>query len=192
FTAPSTGTTVTMNVDVVIKAQSVGGKQNGNNGTILASAPIPVVTNVVPFGDKDDTYLRAGDAPAGTGKLSSTHPQNFSITLPGMLFGTPFGVAVSIHHKTRTALCGTRLTSWTTLRIPVAAFTTTAGNPFFDGTNVHAYSWSMTAQYPSNSKPTQIIHIDDNGVPQQLQKCIDIGGAPTAADPMCYDTFDPA
>src|SRR5262249_59145976 len=29
FTAPSTGTTVTMNVDVVIKAQSVGGKQNG-------------------------------------------------------------------------------------------------------------------------------------------------------------------
>jgi len=195
-TGPDTGEQVSTCASITVSAQTVK-NGNKNNGTTIATTcpsanPQPVLTNVVENTDKADTYLHAGEK-AGTSKLTSTHPQNFSLTLPGTLFGDPFGVALSIHDNTGTALCATCLGSWTTLTIPVAAFFNTPGNPFFNSTNVSAYSWSMSAQYPSNSKPSQIIHIDDNLVPHTLKKCSDIiGGGPTADEPMCYDTFDPS
>jgi hypothetical protein len=204
FTAPTSGPdigeTVKTCASITVSAQTV---KNGNkdNGTTAATTcptgfddPGALLTNVVENTDKADTYLHKGES-AGTSKPAGTHLQNFVLTLPDTLFGDPFGIALSIHDNSG-KICATCLNSYTALTIPVAAFAVQngnpfPGNPFYDGTpNVHAYSWSMNAQYPSNNKPSQIIHIDDNGDPHTLKKCSDIGG-PTADEPMCYDTFDP-
>jgi hypothetical protein len=204
FTAPLTGPDVGELVktcaSISISAQTVGGKKNGNSGTTIANScptgfddPGAVVTNVVENTETANTYLHAKEhAETGTKKtLTTDHPQNFGVQMPDTLFGNPFGVALSIHDNIGTKLCDTCLDWWTTLSIPVAALTSTPGNPFFDGANVSAYSWSMNAQY-STTKPTQIIHIDDNAAPQKLPKCSDVGGAPSQINPMCYDSFDPS
>jgi hypothetical protein len=49
----------------------------------------------------------------------------------------------------------------------------------------------MSATY-SGSKPAAIYHLDDNGTLEQVLSCTDtrVGGAPSAAHPFCYDSFD--
>jgi len=189
FTAPTTGPAegepVSTIASITVSAQTVGG--NNSNGTTLAQSA-PVVTNVVENTNKADTYLHGGEG-AATSKLTIAHPQNFGVTLPGTLFGSPFGVALSIHDNVGTPICATCLPSWTTLTIPAASFATNTGNPFYDGSAVNAYSWSMNAQYPSGFKLTGIVHVDDAGNSAFIPNCSSIGGAPTAVDPVCYDTL---
>jgi len=186
FTAPVTGPTageqVSTSASITVSAQTVGG--NKSNGTTLAQSA-PVVTNVVENTTKADTYLH-GNENATTGNLGAGHPQKFGVTLPGTLFGSPFGVALSIHDNVGTPICATCLPSWTTLTIPAASLVTNAGNPFFDGTTSNPYSWSMSAQFPSGYKFTGVVHIDDNVVSHNLPTCESLGGAPTAVEPMCY------
>jgi hypothetical protein len=185
LTGPAAGEQVSTQASITVSAQTVGG--NKSNGTTIAqSASVP--TTVVENTTKADTYLHGGEG-AATSKLSAAHPQNFGVTLPETLFGSPFGVALSIHDNVGTPICATCLPSWTTLTIPVASFATNTGNPFFDGTNVNAYSWSMNAQYPSGFKLTGIVHVDDASVTTFIPNCSSIGGAPTATDPVCYDTL---
>ena len=194
FTAPSTGTQVSMTVDVVIKAQSVGGKKNGNSGTTLSTSPA-VLTDIVAGGDKDDTFLR-GNENAATGKLSDTHPQNFSVHTPTTLLGGPFGIALSIHDNVGTTrLCPSCLFSFTTLMIPAAQHVDTPGNPFYDGTTnppaVNPFSWTMSAHYSPPFQFHGVFHIEDgSSVPHLLPSCASLGGAPTAAEPMCWDHQD--
>ena len=45
----------------------------------------------------------------------------------------------------------------------------------------------MTARYPSGYKFTAIVHVDAHNVSHNLPTCQSLGGAPTAAEPMCYD-----
>jgi hypothetical protein len=178
----TTSTTVAQVVTraaVSVAAKTVGGK-NSNGNTLSFD---DVTTALVAGGDKSDEYLRVGETGKTSG-FSSTHRQNFGVTLPDTsLLGDPFGVALSIHDNVGTPLCTTGcLPSWTTLTIPAASFATKDGNPFYDGTTVNAYSWSMTARYPSGYKFTAVIHFDANG-PHTLPTC----GVPTAEEPMCYD-----
>ena len=187
FTAPANGPASGQQVSTVaaitVAAQTVGGKKN--NGTTLAQSA-PVLTNIVENTTKADTFLQ-GSENATTGNLGAGHPQKFGVTLPGTLLGAPFGVALSIHDNVGIPLCATCLPSWTTLTIPVASVVTTAGNPFYDGTTVNPYSWSMSANYPSGYKFTAVVHIDDNNVSHNLPTCQSLGGAPTVDEPMCYD-----
>jgi len=185
FTAPASGVQISTFASISVAAKTVGGP--ANNGTTLATTP-PLPTNIVAGTDKSDTYLRPNEN-AGTGNLSTSHSQNFSIQLPTTLFGGPYGVALSIHDEVGTPICGTCLTSFTTLTIPVASLVTMPGNPFYDGINPNAYSWSMNAGYPSGFKLTGIYHLEDGALtPDLVPSCASIGGAPTAGDPLCWDT----
>jgi len=188
FTAPASGAQVSTFAAISVSAQTVGGANN--NGTTLATSQPPLLTSIVAGGDKSDTYLHANEN-AGTGNLSTSHPQNFSVQLPTTLFGDPFGVALSIHDTVGTPICETCLTSFTTLTIPVASLLTTPGNPFYDGINPNRpYSWSMNAQYPSGFKLTGIYHLEDGAFTSDLvPSCASIGGGPTAGDPLCRDTL---
>ena len=183
FTAPASGAQVLTSASISVAAKTVGGPNN--NGTTLATTP-PLPTNIVAGGDKSDTYLHANEN-AGTGSLSTSHPQKFGLQLPTTLLGSPFGVALSIHDNVGTPICATCLPSWTSLTIPAASLVTQAGNPFYNGTTVNPYSWSMTAKYPSGYKFAAVVHIDDASVPHNLPTCQSLGGAPTTAEPMCYD-----
>jgi hypothetical protein len=186
FTAPASGVQVSTFASISVAAKTVGGPDN--NGTTVAKTP-PLPTNIVAGTDKSDTYIRANEN-AGTGNLSTSHPQNFNVQLPTTLFGAPYGVALSIHDNVGTPICGTCLTSFTTLTIPVASLLTTPGNPFYDGINPNRpYSWSMNAQFPAGFKLTGIYHLEDGAfAPDLVPSCASIGGGPTAGDPLCWDT----
>jgi hypothetical protein len=193
FTAPSTGTQVSMTVEVVIKAQSVGGKKNGTSGTTVSSSPA-ILTNIVAGGDKDDTYLRANET-AKTGNLSADHQQKFSLTTPGTLIGNPFGTPVSIHDTSGSSLCGSCLNAFTTLTLPDASFVNTPGNPFYDGTSntFNPYSWTVDAKYPNGFQFHGIFHFEDgSNVQHQIPSCASLlpTQAPTVAEPLCWDTLD--
>ncbi|HEU5212150.1 MAG TPA: hypothetical protein VFU10_05220 [Gaiellaceae bacterium] len=185
FTAPSSGTQVSTVATVSVAAQTVGG--GNNNGTTLAQSP-PVLTNIVENTTKADTYLHV-DENAGTGDLSDTHPQNFSVSMPASFFGDPFGIALSIHDGVGTPLCDTCLTAFTSLDIPTAPFPATPGNPFHNGVDPdQPYGWSINANYPKGFQLTKLVHVDDNGVATDVPSCA--GGAPTVAQPLCWDTLD--
>ncbi|MFL5937899.1 MAG: hypothetical protein ACJ76U_13790 [Gaiellaceae bacterium] len=184
FTAPASGAQVSTFASISVSAQTVGG--SNNNGTTLATSQPPLLTNIVAGGDKADTYLHASEN-AGTGNLSISHPQKFGLQLPTTLLGSPFGVALSIHDNVGTPICATCLPSWTSLTIPAASLVTLAGNPFYNGTTVNPYSWSMTAKYPSGYKFTAVVHVDAANVSHNLPTCQSLGGAPTSVEPMCYD-----
>jgi hypothetical protein len=177
------GNCVTTTASIVVAAQSVGGKKN--NGTVLKSSD-PVLTNLVAGGSKNDTFLRKTES-AATGALSVDHLQNFGLTLPGTLFGDPFGVALSIHDEVGTPICGTCLTSRTELTIPLASLVTTFGNPFYNGS--HPYSWTMSAKYPAGFQLIGIYHLEDGAASADLiPSCASLtGGGPTADDPFCFD-----
>jgi hypothetical protein len=196
-TGPATGQQVSTLASITIAAQTVGG--NKNNGTTIAQSA-PVLTNIVENTTKADTYLHKNEN-AGTGNLSLPgHPQNFKLNTPTALLGDPFGIAVSIHDIVGTPTqCATDSTTacfgaFTELTIPAASFVSALGNPFYDGTTFNPYSWAMNAQYPngSNFKLHGAYHIDGSGAFQQLLKCDDplVGGAPSVAYPLCYDTLD--
>jgi hypothetical protein len=189
---------VATHAEISVAAKTVGGKNN--NGTTLASDDVN--TDLVAGGDKEDTYLRTNEK-AGTGNLSlPDHPQNFRLDTPlDELLGDPFGVAVSIHDilgappectaNSATECFGAK----TQLTIPAASFLTALGNPFYDGTTFNPYKWAMNAQYPQGSsfKLHGVYHIvDGSHAFQQLLKCDDplVGGAPSVAYPICYDTLD--
>ena len=185
FTAPGSGTQVSTTAAIVVAAQSVGGKKN--NGTTLQSSD-PVLTNLVAGGDKQDTFLRANEN-AATGQLNSTHPQNFGVQLPGSLLGAPFGVGLSIHDQVGTPICGTCLASFTTLTIPAASLVSTPGNPFYNGTS-NPYGWTMSAKYPPGFQLTGVFHVEDGSTTADaVPNCASIGGAPTAAEPLCWVTL---
>ena len=194
FTAPSTGTQVSMTVEVVTKAQSVGG--SGNNGTTLASSS-PVLTNTVAGGgNKEDTYLRMNET-AKTGDLSTDHKQKFTLTTPATLLGDPFGTPVSIHDTTgiKAPNCGSCLNAFTTLTLPDASFVNTPGNPFYNGTlnTFNPYSWTVDAKYPNGFQFHGIFHFEDNSnVKHQIPSCASLlpTMAPTVAEPLCWDTLD--
>ncbi|HEX7311371.1 MAG TPA: hypothetical protein VF232_09340 [Gaiellaceae bacterium] len=201
FTAPATGppagVQVSTSAAISVAAQTVGG--SNNNGTTLATSN-PVLTNIVENTTKNDSYLHKNEK-AATGNLSLPgHPQNFSLNTPkDKLLGNPFGIAVSIHDIIGTpAECADSATpcfgAFTQLNIPAASLVSALGNPFYDGTTFNPYSWAMNAQYASGSnfKLNGVYHIDDNGEFQQLLKCDDplVGGAPSVAYPICYDTLD--
>jgi hypothetical protein len=184
-TGPAAGEDVSTSAAVTVAAQTVGGGKN--KGTTIQRSD-PVLTNIVEKATKADTYLHGGEGASTSPNLSSTHRQNFGLTLPGTLldneFGVaPFGIALSIHDQAGDPLCTGCVPSWTELTIPAASVATQDGNPFYDGTTVNAYSWSMTARYPSGYKFTAVIHIGTDNVPHALPTC----GAPTAGEPMCYD-----
>jgi hypothetical protein len=188
FTAPSTGAQVSMTVEVVIKAQSIGGKKNGNNGTVVSSSS-PVLTNIVAGGDKADTYLRASEPAATTNR-----PQHFSLLTPLTLLGNPFGVALSIHdHLEKLPGCSDCWPSYTELTIPDAALTSTEGNPFFDGTTSNPYSWSMDAVYTGGFQLHHVVHLDFNNQLTNVVSCASLVnpdtnplGNPTTGQPFCY------
>jgi hypothetical protein len=190
-------TQVVTTAAISVAAKTVGGKNN--NGTTLASEGVN--TALVAGGDKEDTYLRKNEK-AGTGNLSlPDHPQNFSVTEPPTLLGDPFGIAVSMHDSvgappqcianSATECFGAK----TQLTIPAASSILLGGNPFYNGTTFNPYSWAMNAQYPQGSsfKLHGVYHIvDGSHAFQQLLKCDDplVGGAPSVAYPICYDTLD--
>src|SRR5215211_1847620 len=195
FTAPTTGPAegeqVSTTASITIAAQT---QKNGNpkGGTTLSQSA-PVLTNVVENTAKADTYLHANEN-AATGKLSSTHTQNFSVTMPQTLLGNPFGVALSIHDNVG-QICANCLNSYTSITIPTAHFPSTAGNPFYDATTptptVNPYGWSVSATYTGQS-PSGLVHVDDDNVLHEVPSCADpsVGGAPSAVNPFCYATFE--
>jgi hypothetical protein len=79
--------------------------------------------------------------------------------------------------------------TFTTLSIPRGNLVSNPLNPFFDGTNVAPFTWNMSAPYPNGFKLHFVWHQDDNGNLVQVPSCASIGGAPTAADPFCWDTL---
>jgi hypothetical protein len=190
FTAPSSGTQVSTVATVTVAAQTVGGKNS--NGTTLAQSQ-PVLTNIVENATKADTYLHVNEN-AGTGRLNGNHPQNFAATMPSSFFGDPFGLALSIHDGVGTPLCDTCLTSFTTLDIPTAPFPAAPGNPFYNGVDPNQpYSWSMSATYPNGFQLTKLVHVADGSqVATSVPSCASIlpDGAPTLAQPLCWDTLD--
>ena len=187
FTAPASGTQVSTTAAITVAAQSVGGKKN--QGTTLQSST-PVLTNLSANGAQNDTYLREDESGA-TGNLTNSHRQNFGVQLPATLFGDPFGLAISIHDELG-AICATCLDLHTELTIPAASDVSLLGNPFYNGTDFNPYTWAMSARYPSNFQIDEIVHEDDEGIDHVVPACADlVGGAPTVADPVCWDTFDP-
>jgi hypothetical protein len=187
FTAPASGTQVSTTASISIAAQSVGGKKN--QGTTLASSD-PVLTNLAENATKHDTFLRA-DEDAATGALTSTHKQNFGVQLPTTLLGDPFGVALSIHDLLGT-ICVGCLPVHTELAIPAASDVSLLGNPFYNGTTFNPYGWTMTARYDPSFQVDGITHVDDDEVSHDVPACSSlVGGAPTVAVPLCWDTFVP-
>jgi hypothetical protein len=211
FTAPATGPnsgeTVETCASITVSAQTVKNGNKNNGTTVATTCPNGfdgtngVLTNVVTNTDKADTYLHKNET-AKTGNVSlPSHPQNFSVNTPkDKLLGDPFGIAISIHDNVGApAECTANSTTEcfganTQLTIPAASFVNALGNPFYDGTTFNPYAWAMNAQYPqgNNFKLHGVYHVDDNGAFQQLLSCNDplVGGAPSVAYPLCYDTLD--
>ena len=51
-------------------------------------------------------------------------------------------------------------------------------------------AWAMSARYPSNFQIDEIVHEDDQGIDHVVPACATlVGGGPTVADPLCWDTF---
>ncbi len=185
---------VSTTASLSVAAQTVGGKKQGNKGTSLASSTLK--TDLVSDVTIDNAYLRGHETASTVEPLSSGHPQNFSLTTPSDLLNSAFGAAVGIqdHLGTPSDPCVAGLLSCTTLTIPAAKFAESApgvpfpGNPFYDGTTSHPYGWTMSAQYPPGFQLHGIVHVDDNGVPQQVVSCASIvGGHPTPAYPLCWN-----
>jgi hypothetical protein len=178
---------VTTTASLTIAAQTVGKK---NNGTTLQSSVALVELSA--DGVQNDTYLRKNES-ASTSNLSNMHKQNFGVTLPTALLLDPFGIAVSIHDDLG-AICATCLPYHTELTIPAASDVAQAGNPFYSDPDVgdtvfNPYGWKMSARYASNSTPDNVIHVDDDNIEHVVPACSAIGGAPTVADPLCWDSF---
>jgi hypothetical protein len=187
FTAPSSGTQVSTAAAITIAAQTVGG--NKNNGTTIAESSA-VLTSIVENTTKADTYLHVNEN-AGTGPLTTNHPQNFNVMMPSTFFGDPFGIALSIHDGVGTPLCDTCLTT-TAVDIPAAPFPATPGNPFYNGVDPsNPYGWSITATYPPGFNLTKLVHVDDNNVTENVPSCASISPehAPTLGQPLCWDTL---
>jgi hypothetical protein len=178
FTAPSSGTSVTTKSGVTVAAQTNGNPLN--NGT-LAQAGNDVTVSLNSDGSVNDTYLRKNESALVGG------PQNFSTKLPTALLGDPFGLELGIHNQTGNA-CPTCIGSFTELTIPAATLVG-ADTPF--GTT-NPYSWTMSATTATSFKLLGIFHIDDNGdgMTTPIPACSTLTGtAPTAGDPVCYDTL---
>lgn len=180
FTAPTSGSSVTTNSGVSIAAKTQGNPLN--NGT-LAQAGNPVTVDLNPDGSStNDTYLRHSE------NASAGGPQNFSATLPGTLLGNPFGLELGIHNETGPPICPTCLPVDSSLTIPAATDVLEADNPFYDGTTFNPYRWTMSATASTNFKLTGVYHLPDAAsTAVQIPACA--GGAPTASDPVCYDTL---
>ncbi len=179
FTAPTIGVSVTASPSVSIAAQTQGGKQNGNNGTTVATGN-PVIVDLNADGSStNDTYLRHNE------NASAGGPQNFSTQLPGTLLGNLFGLALGIHNQTGT-ICPTCIGVFTELTIPAASLVG-PGTPF--GTT-NPYSWTMSATTAPSFKLLGVFHIDDNGAGMDtpIPACAS-GGGPTTSFPVCYDTL---
>jgi Domain of unknown function DUF11 len=177
FTAPTSGTSVTTRSGVSIAAQTQGNPLN--NGT-LAQAGNPVTIVLNSDGSVNDTYLRKNEGASAGG------PQNFSTKLPTALLGDPFGLELGIHNQTG-QVCPTCIGTFTELTIPTAS-SVGAGTPFG---LTNPYSWTMTATTATSFKLLGVFHVDDggNGTTTPIPSCASIGGAPTLADPVCYDTL---
>lgn len=181
FTAPSSGTSVTTRSGVTVAAQTKGNPLN--NGT-LAQAGNPVEVTLNAGGFQNDTFLRKNE------NASAGGPQNFSAHLPTALLGDPFGLELGIHNQTGPAgtVCPTCIGSFTELTIPAASLVG-ADTPF--GTT-NPYSWTMSATTATSFKLLGVFHIDDNGdgTTTPIPACSTLtGDAPTADDPVCYDTL---
>jgi hypothetical protein len=185
FTAPSATVTVTLSPSVSISAQSVGGKNHGTNGTTIDPGPT-TTTNVVPGGgDTTSTFLRHNES------VETDGPQTFTFGLPSGLLGNPFALAVGVHNQTGT-ICGTCLPKYTTLTIPTATTYNQSGNPFYDGTNVNAYPWTMFATYPQGFTLHGVWHQPDSGggTAEFIPPCSTLtNGVPTTDHPVCWLTL---
>jgi len=188
FVAPASGSSVSATGSVSIAAQSVGGKQNGNNGTTVATGNT-VVTNLVPGGSTTDTFLRNNE------NASANGAQTFGVTIPGSLIGSPFGLALGIQNQLdQTPICASCLNKSTTLTIPAASLVTKPGNPFYvndsGSETFNPFGWSMTATYSGGFQLHGVWHIDDSGNGEFIPSCASLGGAPTAAEPLCWLTLN--
>jgi hypothetical protein len=201
FIAPTsdetTKTSVSTTATLSTTAQTVGGKKN--NGSSLGTGTLP--TTLVSDTTIDNAYLRQNEPASTVGAFTSTHPQNFSLTTPPGLLNGAFGVAVGIQDKVGKPndLCVGLLNSCTILTVPAAKLaesppgTPFPGNPFYTGVATAPYTWTMDAKYTGGFTLTGVLHVDDNGVSQQVPSCASLvtvtnpTGNPTAAAPLCYD-----
>lgn len=188
FIAPTSTdiTHVSTTASLTVAAQTVGGQKN--KGTTLSQGTLR--TDLVSDVTIDNAYLRGHETASTVGDLTSGHPQNFSLTTPTGLLHNAFGVAVGIqdHLGTPSDPCVAGVLSCTTLTIPAAKFVPDPFNPFYDGTTSSPYGWTMSAQYPPGFQLHGIVHVDDNGVPQQVVSCASIvGGHPTPTNPLCWN-----
>ena len=185
FTAPTSGpppSSVVATPSVSIAAKTNGNP--GNNGTTKVSGD-PVEVQLNPDGSTNDTYLRKNE------NASVGGPQNFSAKLPTALLGDPFGLELGIHNQTGT-VCPTCIGSFTELTIPTASDVLNLGNPFFDGTTLNPYSWTLNATTATSFKLLGVFHVanDGSGTSTPIPACSSLpGGGPTADDPVCYDTL---
>jgi len=179
-------------------AQSVGG--NNNNGSTLGTGTLP--TDLVSDVTIDNAYLKQAEQVTTVGAFTSTHPQNFSLKTPPGLLNGAFGVAVGIQDKIAKPNdpCVGLLNFCTILTVPDAIFAESSpgvpfpGNPFYTGASTAPYTWTMDAKYTGGFTLTGVLHLDDNGVLQQVPSCASLvvpvtnpTGNPTAAAPLCYD-----
>jgi hypothetical protein len=179
-------------------AQTVGGKKNNGANLGTGTLPTDLVSNVT----IDNAYLKQNEPASTVGAFTSTHPQNFSLTTPPGLLNGAFGVAVGIQDKVGKPndLCVGLLNSCTILTVPAAKLaesppgTPFPGNPFYTGAATAPYTWTMDAKYTGGFTLTGVLHVDDNGVSQQVPSCASLivpltnpAGNPTAANPLCYD-----
>jgi hypothetical protein len=179
-------------------AQTVGGKKN--NGSTLGTGTLP--TDLVSDVTIDNAYLKQDEPASTVGAFTSTHPQNFSLRTPPGLLNGAFGVAVGIQDKVGKPNdpCPPGVFNFCTiLTIPDAMFAESSpgvplpGNPFYTGAATAPYLWTMDANYTGGFTLTGVIHVDDNGVSQQVPSCAslvtpsNLAGNPTAAAPLCYD-----
>lgn len=185
FTAPGSDAIVTLTPSVSISAQSVGGKNHGTNGTTVDTGPTAQTNVVAGGGNTTSTFLRHNE------NVETDGPQTFIFGLPSGLLGNPFALAVGVHNRTGT-ICGTCLPTFTTLTIPTATFYNQAGNPFYDGTNVNAYPWTMSATYSSGFTLHGVYHQPDagGGPAEFIPQCSTLlNGVPNADHPVCWLTL---
>jgi hypothetical protein len=185
FTAPTSGSSVTTKSGVSIAAQTQGNPLN--NGTLVQTGnAVTIALNS--DGSVNDTYLRKNEGASAGG------PQNFSTNLPPGLLGDPFGIELGIFNQTGT-ICPTCIGTFTELKIPLASDVANAGNPFYfsDGTTTtfNPYGWTMSAFVSTNFKLGGVFHVDNSGLGENaaIPACGSLGGGPTFAFPVCYDTL---
>jgi hypothetical protein len=186
FTAPTSGASVTVIAGVSIAAKTQGNPLN--NGTLVKAAdPVTVALNT--GGDQNDTFLRKNEGASAGG------PQNFSANLPAALLGNPFGLELGIHNQNG-QVCPTCIGTFSDLTIPAASDVLNVGNPFYDATTLplptfNPYGWTMSATVATSFKLNGVFHIDDagNGGTTPIPSCASLGGGPTVASPLCWDTL---